>query len=271
MTKGEGRPAARAPRASGTPVDGRARGTLVDDLVQRLADDIVDGRLPPGTRLEEQELARRFRVSRTPVREALRLLAATGLVEHQPNRGAAVAAIGEDRLHQMFEVMAELEAVCARLAAERMTARERLALETLHRDSAALVRSGDREGYEGVNRHFHTALYRGAHNGELEETVLAARRRVAAFRRVSFHALGRLANSWAEHDQVVRAILCGDGDGAARAMRAHVRIVSVASAEVVATRTAAATIDRPFPDTADKPNRTADEEDPHGLFAPRQP
>ncbi len=250
-------------RAAGRATEVRARGTLVDDLVQRLADDIVDGRLLPGARLEEQDLAARFRVSRTPVREALRLLVATGLVEHQPNRGAAVAAIGEERLYEMFEVMAELEAVTARLAAERMTPRERMDLETLHRDSAAYVRSGDREGYEGVNRRFHAALYRGAHNGELEETVLAARRRVAPFRRASFLMLGRLAKSWAEHDEVVRAILCGDGDGAARAMRAHVQIVSVASAEVVVTRAAA-----PSPETT---HRTADEEERHGLLESRQP
>jgi len=212
-----------------------ARGTLVERLVQGIADDIVEGRLPPGVRLEEVELASRFRVSRTPVREALRLLAASGLVENRPNRGAIVATIGEDRLYELFEVMAELEGVCARLSAQRMTPAERRALEALHMDSAALVRSGDRERYEAVNSRFHASLYRGAHNAALEETVLAARRRVAAFRRAQFHVLGRLSKSWEEHDQVVRAILCGDGDAAARAIRAHVQIVRAASAEFIAS------------------------------------
>lgn len=213
------------------------RGTRPDDMAQRLADDIVNGRLFPGVRLEELELAARFKVSRTPVREALRLLAATGLVERRPNRGAVVASISGDRLAQMFEVMAELEACCARLSAERMTARERQALEDLHRESASLVRSGDRETYEGYNRRFHASLYRGTHNAELEETVLAARRRLAPFRRAQFAVLGRLAASWAEHDQVVRGVLAGDGDSAAKAMRAHVLYVSAASAEVVARPT----------------------------------
>ncbi len=212
-----------------------ARGTLVERLVQSVADDIVEGRLPPGVRLEEVELAARFQVSRTPVREALRLLAANGLVENRPNRGAIVATISEDRLYELFEVMAELEGVCARLAAQRMTPAERQALETLHAESAALVRSGDREAYEALNSRFHAALYRGAHNAALEDTVLAARRRVAAFRRAQFHVLGRLAKSWEEHDQVVRAILCGDGDAAARAIRAHVQIVRAASAEYIAS------------------------------------
>lgn len=219
--------------AQGVQRSAGTRGTRPDELAERLADDIVNGRIFPGVRLEELELAARFKVSRTPVREALRLLAATGLVERRPNRGAVVASISGDRLAQMFEVMAELEAVCARLCAERMTARERQSLEELHRTSAVLVRGGDRDSYEAANRRFHGSLYRGSHNAELEETVLAARRRVAPFRRAQFAVLGRLANSWAEHDRVVRAILAGDGDAAARAMRAHVLQVSAASAEVV--------------------------------------
>lgn len=233
--------AARGARngAVGRQAVGRqARGSRADELAQRLADDIVDGRLFPGIRLEEQELAQRFKVSRTPVREALQLLAATGLVERRPNRGAVVATISGERLAEMFEVMAELEAVCARLSAERMTTRERNALEVLHRDAAGFVRSGDRDSYEAANRQFHASLYRGSHNRELEETVLAARRRVSAFRRAQFTVLGRLAGSWAEHDVVVRAILAGDGDTAARAMRSHVLLVSEASAEVAARQPA---------------------------------
>lgn len=228
--------AARKTRLTGgdRKAAGALRGSRPDELAERLADDIVNGRIFPGVRLEELELASRFKVSRTPVREALRLLAATGLVERRPNRGAVVASISGDRLAQMFEVMAELEAVCARLCAERMTARERNALEELHRASASLVRSGDRESYEIANQKFHAALYRGAHNRELEDTVLAARRRVAPFRRAQFSVLGRLASSWSEHDLVVRAILAGDSEAAARTMRAHVLTVSAASAEVVA-------------------------------------
>lgn len=198
-----------------------ARGTLADALAERLADDIVDGRLAPGLRLEEPDLAARFQVSRTPVREALRLLTAAGLVERRPNRGVVVASLSGERVAQMFEAMAELEAVCTRLATERMTARERLELDALHRESAALVRSGDRPGYESVNAALHATLHRGSHNDELAGMAEAQRRRVAPFRRARFNRLGQLAESWAEHDRLVRAVLAGDSDTAGRIMRAH--------------------------------------------------
>src|SRR5882724_10456491 len=107
------------------PVAGGSRRTLADELRLALADDIVRGVLPPGSALDETELARRFGVSRTPVREAIRQLAASGLVEARPHRGAEVAHPNEDRLMGMFEAMAELESLCAAMAAERMTSPER--------------------------------------------------------------------------------------------------------------------------------------------------
>ena len=100
----------------------RAGGkTLAEELRWQLADEIVRGTLEPGTALDETELARRFRVSRTPVREALRQLAASGLIDARAHRGAVVARPSLERLTGMFEAMAELEALCAGLAAERMT------------------------------------------------------------------------------------------------------------------------------------------------------
>jgi DNA-binding GntR family transcriptional regulator len=110
----------------------RARKTLAEELRLQLADEIVRGVLKPGVALDETELARRFEVSRTPVREAIRQLAASGLVESQAHRGAVVARRSEERLIGMFEAMAELEAMCAGFAAERMTGAERHALEAVH-------------------------------------------------------------------------------------------------------------------------------------------
>ena len=183
------------------------------------------GALAPGTALDEAGLARRFQVSRTPVREAIRLLAASGLVELRAHRGAVVARPSSERLNGMFETMAGLEALCAGLAAERMTADERRALEAAHADLQVLIQSGDAERYHAVNESFHTAIYSGAHNDYLAEITLSTRGRVQPFRRAQFRNLGRLAKSYAEHDRVVVAILQGDRAAAAEAMRSHIMTV----------------------------------------------
>ena len=104
-------------------------GTTVDQMVRAIGDRIVTGYLRPGEKLDEASLAARFDVSRTPVREALGQLSAMGLVERRPNRGAIVAVVTQEHLASMFESMAELEAICARFSAERMTSSERRGLE----------------------------------------------------------------------------------------------------------------------------------------------
>ena len=202
------------------------RQTLAETLRLQLADEIVRGTLPPGTPLDETELARRFAVSRTPVREAIRLLAASGLVETYAHRAAVVARPSSARLAGMFEVMAELEALCAGLSAERMTSSDRRELEDAHEDLRALIHSGDPQRYHEINEAFHGVLYAGAHNDHHAELTLATRVRVSPYRRAQFRNLGRLAKSHVEHDRVVVAVLRGDRDGASAAMRAHIITVS---------------------------------------------
>src|ERR1700694_1579825 len=108
--------------------------TRAEELRLQLADEIVRCALPPGAGLDETDIARRFNVSRTPVREALRQLAASGLVDARAHRGAVVARPSIDRLTGMFEAMAELEALCAGLAAERMNPAERHRLGAIHEE-----------------------------------------------------------------------------------------------------------------------------------------
>ncbi len=205
-------------------------GTTVDDMVRSIADRIVTGGLRPGERLDEVSLADRFEVSRTPVREALRQLCAMGLAERRPNRGAIVKVVTPQHLASMFEGMAELEGICARLSAERMSISERRALEERHQESARLVRLGAEEAYEAWNTQFHSMLYSGAHSPHIEELSLATRSRLAPFRRAQFRLPERLAKSWNEHDAIVTAILRADGTAAAAAAKAHVSLVSEASA-----------------------------------------
>ena len=199
--------------------------TRAEELRLLLADEIVRGIRPPGTALDETEIAQRFSVSRTPVREALRQLVASGLVDARAHRGAVVAQPSLDRLNGMFEAMAELEALCAGLAAERMTAVERQALEAVHEELRVLSSDGSPERFHEVNERFHNAIYAGSHNAYIAEITLATRVRVQPFRRAQFRNLGRLAKSHAEHDRVVVAIMRGDRLGAAAAMRAHIELV----------------------------------------------
>jgi DNA-binding GntR family transcriptional regulator len=199
--------------------------TRAEELRLQLADDIVRGALPPGAALDESEIARRFSVSRTPVREALRQLVASGLVDSRAHRGAVVARPSIERLTGMFEAMAELEAICAGLAAERMPPAERQGLEAVHEELRLLSHAGNPDRFHEVNERFHNAIYAGSQNGYIAEMTLATRVRVQPFRRAQFRNLGRLAKSQAEHDRVVVAIMRGDRVGAAAAMRAHIELV----------------------------------------------
>jgi len=215
------------PRSAARGPAGAAKGkpTRAEELRQQLSDEIVRGALAPGSPLDETELAQRFNVSRTPVREALRQLTASGLIESRPHRGAVVAQPSIERLTGMFEAMAELEALCAGLAAERMSPVQRHALEAIHEELRVLSYDGNPERFHEVNERFHNAIYKGSQNDYIAEITLATRVRVQPFRRAQFRNLGRLAKSQAEHDRVVVAIMRGDRNGAATAMRDHIVLV----------------------------------------------
>lgn len=211
--------------------------TRTDKVREILSDEIVSGAVEPGTRLDEATLARRFQVSRTPVREALKQLAISGLVEMRAHRGAEVARITVERIAAMFEAMAEIEALCARLAAERMTPAERRGLERLHAACGDAMRGIDPEGYHDANRVFHAAIHAGSHNPVLIEMARTLRARLSPFSRAQFRGADRLARSYAEHEAVLRAIQRGDSGAAQHAMSGHVTVVRDAFAAYLASRT----------------------------------
>lgn len=199
--------------------------TRMQELRTLIADAIVCGQLAPGMPLEEVEIARRHGVSRTPVREAIRALAAAGLVETRAHRSAIVARPSSERLRGMFDVLAELEALCAGQAALHMDLAERQELQALHVALAELVQRGDPRRYHEMNERFHGLIYSGSHNPYLAELTLATRTRLSPFSQMQFRALGRLHLSHAEHDRVVAAILSRDQAAAAAEMRAHIAAV----------------------------------------------
>jgi DNA-binding GntR family transcriptional regulator len=204
-----------------------------------LADEITTGKLPSGHTLDKQQIADRYGASRTPVREAIRQLAAVGLVEMRPRRGAVVAGISAQRMFDMFEMSAEIEAMCVRLAAHRMNPMERSRLARLHDQSLAMVEAGDMDAYDRMNWEFHQIIYEGTHNAFIAEQALALRDRMAAFRRTQLREHGRPARSRAEHGEVVHAIMRGDGEEAARCMRAHMFHASLALERFTGKRDAA--------------------------------
>lgn len=199
--------------------------TIAEQIRSDLADQILSGRRLPGTPLDEQSLAAEFGASRTPVREAIRLLVASGLVAHRPRRGAEVLAPSRRELGDIFQVMADLEALCAGYAAVGMSHGERRGLAAAHEAMAAIVRDGDREGYVRANESFHGLIYAGAHNSYLSDLTQATRQRLRPFRRAQFQTLGRLAASHAEHTLIVEAIMRGDRLQAERDMRRHIQDV----------------------------------------------
>jgi DNA-binding GntR family transcriptional regulator len=212
--------------------------TLAETLAEAIAAGILNGTLPPGERLDEMRLAEQHGVSRTPVREALRQLAMSGLIEMRPRKGAIVTKVTPEQLESLFVAMAEMEATCARLAAMSMTPIERRRLQARHEKMMALAAAGDIEAYSDANVAFHSSIYAGAHNAPLAEYALALRRRVGPFRRAQFQIEGRLTRSNKEHDAVVRAIVSGDVAGAHAAMLHHVSLVEDAFETFSATAAA---------------------------------
>jgi len=206
--------------------------TIVDKLAEDIAEAILSGEFPPGSRLDEQLLAQRYGVSRTPVREALRQLTTTGLIEVRPRRGAVVTQVTPEQLEELFVAMAELEATCARLSALSMLPTERRRLQALHDQMGVLAEQDDAQGFADANHLLHTTIYAGSHNPVIAETTRALRRRLAPFRRAQFHLPGRLPRSHKEHQAVVEAIVRGDAGAAHAAMLHHLTLVELSFEEL---------------------------------------
>ncbi|SEM70352.1 GntR family transcriptional regulator [Palleronia pelagia] len=197
---------------------------LADRIAETLEGMILDGTLADGERLDEVQLAERFAVSRTPLREAFQRLALSGLVRQIPRRGVFVRQPGLAELVEMFEVMAELEAVCARLAASRITDDALAALEAANARCLSAVRSEDPDGYFTENERFHAILYRQSGNAFLEKECQALHRRLTPFRRLQLRLRGRMRQSMSEHETIVAALREGDARAAENATRAHVAV-----------------------------------------------
>jgi DNA-binding GntR family transcriptional regulator len=207
--------------ATSAPVRAQTRSW---DLKEEIEEDIATGALAPGSRLDETELAERFGVSRTPVREALIQLASMGILQMRPRRGAVVPDLSPQRLVEMLEVMAELEAMCGRLAARRMSGAEHKELVQAHQACEAARNSEDSDAYYYRNETFHHLIYAGTHNTFLSEQTSALHKRLRPYRRLQLRVRDRMSTSFQEHQRVVDAILAGDAELTAEALRNHVLV-----------------------------------------------
>jgi DNA-binding GntR family transcriptional regulator len=201
-----------------------ARKATQAEMIAAIEDDIASGKLRPNQRIDERELANRFGVSRTPVREALNRMATSGIVDSRPNQGMFVAAITLPQFLQMYEVLSELEGLCARLAGRRMTAEEKRKLLRVQSKGGAIAKAGHSLDYADQNMKFHEAIYDGTHNECLGETIRLLRRRLEPYRRFSFQIGRRIEESHAEHGRIAQLICDGDPEAAGALMREHMDI-----------------------------------------------
>ena len=206
-----------------------------EQLRETIEERIATGRYLPGMRLDETKLATEFGVSRTPIREALIQLASGGMIEMQPRRGAIIASVSPQRLYEMFEVMAELEAMCVRLALRRMTEAELKALVKIHKTCKTEHDKKDPDNYYRSNEQFHLAIYRASHNSFLIEEATTLHLRLRPYRRLQLRVRDRMHRSFSEHSAVLEAIAAGNGELAAERIRDHIVVQGDRFADLMAS------------------------------------
>ncbi|MBU0724898.1 MAG: GntR family transcriptional regulator [Alphaproteobacteria bacterium] len=200
-----------------------ARRSLHDEVVERLRDLIVEGELEPGKRVPERVLCERFGISRTPLREALKVLASEGLVELLPNRGAVVAPLTVTELDEIIEVMVTLEGLAGMLAASRMSDAAISEVKALHYEMLACHARADLHSYFKLNQAIHLAIIAGAGNATLVQTYGALNGRVRRFRYMANLSGERWDHAVAEHDEILSALTKRDATLLSRLLSDHLR------------------------------------------------
>ena len=201
------------------------KNTRTEILVSEIEKLIVNGSMVPGQRLDEMVLAKRYGVSRTPVREAIRALIAIGLVQNTGKQGSQVAKLSISMLIEMFELMAVLEGMCAQLAARRATKKQLFEMQKTHELLEKTFEKGTHKEFYNVNLQFHDLLYNASHTQYLAEETLRLRRRLSPYRmRVTFQP-GRMNSTLEEHNKILIAIKKGESELAKNEAISHLRLI----------------------------------------------
>ncbi len=199
------------------------RRPLHEEAAGRLRTMITDGRLPAGARLNERLLCEQLRVSRTPLREAFKRLAAERLIELTPNRGARVVALSRADVEELFELMGALEGLSGELAASRRTEAELAGIRALHYEMLAAHARGDLPSYYELNHRIHDALNRCARNAALTETYDSINTRIQHLRFRSNFDAAKWAVAVREHQAMLDALDARDGARLRAVLEQHLR------------------------------------------------
>jgi DNA-binding GntR family transcriptional regulator len=202
--------------------DGVEHRQLKDSVYLKLRQEIVTGKLPPGYVLREAELAARFGVSKTPLREAFVRLEKDGFVQIAPYRSAVVAGYSRQDLREIYEVRELLEGLCAREAARHLTPEDRAALGRVVRDSTAAYEAGDGDRLTALLDEFDVLLYAQSKNGRITEMLNNIRDHVTRIGRLTVAIPGRMGASVQQHQAIYEAIVRRDGERAESLMRQHI-------------------------------------------------
>ncbi|MCA0418404.1 MAG: GntR family transcriptional regulator [Proteobacteria bacterium] len=209
------------------------RRTLHDEVLERLRDMIIEGRLAPGQRINEGQVGAQLGVSRTPLREAIKTLASEGLVEILPAKGAIVRKFSARDLADILEVIKSLEQLGGRIACAEASDATIESIHKLHRDMLALYATRDRLDYFKLNQAIHSAIVAASGNAVLAEMHTTLQSRIKRLRFVGNEGPEKWAGAVAEHEDMMAALLRRDGDALAEAIGRHMDTTLVRVREVL--------------------------------------
>jgi DNA-binding GntR family transcriptional regulator len=202
---------------------GISRRYLHDEVADRIRELILDGELAPKARVNELELSHRFGISRTPLREAIKILATEGLLELLPNRGARVASLSEQEIDEVIEVVAGLEATAADLACRRITDKEVAMIADLTDVMLRAWEREDEEVYFRLNREIHEAIMRASRNAILGGIYANLAGRIQKARYTAHKTAEQWRRAAEEHKEMLVLLKARDGEALAVLMREHIR------------------------------------------------
>jgi DNA-binding GntR family transcriptional regulator len=197
------------------------RQRLHDTVLEHLQTLIIEGVLAPGSKLNERELCERLGISRTPLREAMKVLASEGLIETVPNRGAFVSRMSDTEIWETFEMMSGLEAMSGELAAQRISPAEIAEIKTLHKAMLGCRANNDLSGYYSRNQAIHNLINAAARNSVLRQIYLSVNRRLAALRFKSNFQEAKWDRAVHEHEEMIVALEARDSMRLAAILRQH--------------------------------------------------
>ena len=206
-----------------------------DKLISDIRKEVSSGILKPGDQLEVTALAERFGVSRTPIREAIRTLVESGVLETRPRKGSFVRVLSAKQLLDLFQVAAELEGMACRLAALSLTKEN---VEAIERGLAKCTQAAEAQNnaeYAMANLDFHTAIHNASGNDWLIEQLRQLQINLNSYRTMPYEIRGRLNKSTGEHKIICDAILSGDGEHACNLMRDHMMLQGKRLPSIIAT------------------------------------